>query len=451
MTQAKRIATIFMAICFCFAIKTRYGGEILIRLNEPASFTFSSSNYSDIIFYALIHENLFFLKSNNEISTHIFEQYSYDRNTKTLSLRIKDNLSFSDGSEISEKEIRLSLNLFLNKNLLSAKKLRRIIKNIKSDRNQVFIELLYDRPDILGLLTVPELVLVSGKQTFSGIFYPHEWVKDKYISLKPNKFYPGGRTYLDGIKVVFTDEQNSDIFLGEPGAFKEHGYREYNSGIYQNVYICFPNGDVGNNTRSALYTMLREFYHSRGASKLNSLTSDEESPVTININKMSSWRMKSVLKYSKINLYVLSSLKSMETVFEDFLRQKGVSMEIIYISENQLVEYLNNTPIKFLLLEKVFSNRMTLEEKVVKILQEMSFGRFDEKYLKAINELDELKYLQNEELLMDHIAIIIEQIINDGIVLPLSQKRYSLFIKEGIRGVDIDYYGRPLFQTVRFE
>lgn len=440
-----------MALGFLFAIKTHYGGEILIRLNEPDSFTYSSSNYSDIVFYALIHENLFFLKPNNEIYSHIFDQYSYDRTTRILSLQLKNNLSFSDGSQITEKEVRLSLNLFLNKNLLSAKKLRRIIKNIKSENNRILIELLYDRPDITGLLTVPELVLVSGKPVYSGIFYPHEWVKNRYIILRPNTYYPGGRSYLDSVKVLFTDQENPDVFLGEPGGFREHGYQEFDSGIFQNVYICFPKGDVGNNTRSALFTLLRDFYQSRGGAELNSLTSDQESPVTISINRMPGWRMRSVLKYSKINLYVLSSLKSMETVFEDFLKQKGVPLEIIYISENQLVEYLSNTPIKFLLLEKVFSNRMTPEEKVIKILQEMSFGRFDEKYLKAVNELDELKFLNNDELLMDHIARIIEQMINDGILLPISQKRYSLFFKKGIRGIDIDYYGRPLFQNMGLE
>ncbi|MCK4835552.1 MAG: hypothetical protein KAT17_02900 [Candidatus Aminicenantes bacterium] len=443
----KKTVIILTALIVSFSIKTHYGGEISIRLNEPSSFTYSSSNYSNIIFFALIHENFFYLKSNGEIFSNIFTEYHYKQDNKTLVLRLKKNLSFSDGSKITENEVKVSLNLFLNKNLLSAKRLRKIIKTITTDKDTIHMELLYDRADIVGFLTVPELVLLSGKQAFSGIFYPHEWVKERYIILKPNKFYPGGRTYLDSLKVVFGDELNPDVFLAEPGAFKEYGYKEFNSGIYQNTFICFPKDKVGKNTKAALYTLLKQFFISSGSTTaLNSLTSDDESPITINIKKISSWRMRSILKYSKINLYVFSSLSHIEEPFNEFLRKKGVPLETIYISENQLVGYLNNTPIKFLLLEKIFSKRMTLEEKIRKILQEMIFTRFDETYLKLLNELTEIKYLKNEELLIDHVAKIIEKIINDGILLPLAQKRYSLYIKNGIQGVDIDYYGRPLFQ-----
>jgi len=441
---------ILVCLFISFSIKTPYGGEISIRLNQPDSFTFSSSNYSNIIFYALIYENFFYLKSDGQIFSHLFSSHEYDRSSKTLTLQVKDSLAFSDGSRVTEKEIKVSLNLYLNKNLVSAKQLRKMIKNIRTEKNRVYIELLYNREDITGLLTVPELILVSGRQSFSGIFYPHEWVKDKHITLRPNPFYPGGRTYLDAVNVQFTDEQDAHVFLAEPGAFKDYGYREYNSGIYQNVYICFPHGTVGNNTKTALYSLLKQFYLSKGSGVLNSLTSDDESPVSINIKGLSNWRMRSILKYSKINLYIISSLNGDAGKFNEFLGQKGVPLETIYISENQLVEFLKNTPIKYLLLEKIFSRRMTLAEKIQKVLQEMIFSRFDETYLKLFNELDELKFVKNEELMIGHISKIIEKIINDGILLPISQKKYSLFIKNGIKRIEIDYYGRPLFQKAGY-
>lgn len=447
----KKVMLILLTVLVSFSIKIPYGGEVGIRLNEPASFTFLSSNYSNIIFYALIYENFFYLKSDGQIFSHVFHSHDYDRNSKTLVLHVKEGLGFSDGSRVTEKEIMVSLNLFLNKNLFTAKQLRKIIKNIRTGKNTVYIELLYDREDIVGLLTVPELILVSGRQSFSGIFYPHEWVKGKYIILKPNKFYPGGRTYLDSVKVMFTDEVNADVFLAEPGAFKDYGYQEFNSGIYQNVYITFPQGTVGKNTKIALFTLLKQFYESRGSGALNSLTSDDESPIAINIKGLSNWRMRSILKYSKINLYIFSSLNSDAADFNEFLGRKGVPLETIYISENQMVEYLNNTPVKYLLQEKIFSRRMTLDEKIQKILQEMIFSRFDEGYLKLLNELDELRFLKNEELLIEHISKIIEKIINDGIMLPISQKKFSLFVKNGIRRIEIDYYGRPLFQKAGYE
>jgi MarR-like DNA-binding transcriptional regulator SgrR of sgrS sRNA len=446
MTRLNKLGVGILALLLVFAIKTYYGGEISIRLNEPASYTFSSSTYSNLIFYALIHENFFYLRENGEIFSNIFSIYEYDKSKKTLVIHLRENLSFSDGAAISPRNVKISLNLFLNQNLASAKKLRRIVKNINNVGHTIYIELLYDRPEILSLLTVPELVLLSaGKQSFSGLFYPHEWEKNQYLVLKPNKFYAGGRSFLDSLKVYFYDEKNPDVFLSNPGEFKEYGYREYDSGIYQNVYISFPKGTVGKNTRTALYSFIKQFYLSLGNSELNSLTSDQESPVSINIKNMSNRRMRSILKYSNINLYILSSLSGIENSLMEFLDKKGVSFKTIYISENQLVEYLNNTTIEYLLLGKVFSKKIPLDEKIKKILQEMSFSRFNEKYLKMLSELEEVKYLKNEELLIDQIAKIIEKIISDCFMLPISQKRYSLYIKNNIKGVEIDYYGRPLF------
>jgi len=446
MTKLPKVGIGVVSLLLVFAIKTYYGGGLSIRLNEPASFTFSSSTYSNLIFYALIYENFFYLKENGEIFSNIFSFYEYDKSKKTLNMKLRDNLSFSNGDAIAANNIKVSLNLFLNQNLTSAKKLRKIVKNISSADLTIYIELLYDKPEIVSLLTVPELVLLSSeKQTFSGLFYPQEWEKNKYVILKPNKFYAGGRSFLDSIKVYFYDEKNPDVFLSNPGDFKEYDYREYDSGIYQNVYISFPKGKVGKNTRTALYSFLKQFYLSLGASELNSLTSDQESPVSISIKNVSNRRIRSILKYSNINLYILSSLSGIENRLNEFLGKTGVSLETIYISENQLVEYLNNTTIQYLLLGKVFSNRMPLDDKIKKILQEMSFSRFNEKYLKMLNELDEVKFLKNEELLMDQIAKIIEKIISDGFMLPLSQKRYSLYVKNKIKGVEMDYYGRPLF------
>ncbi|MCI0470504.1 MAG: ABC transporter substrate-binding protein, partial [Candidatus Aminicenantes bacterium] len=154
------------------AIKINYGGEVAIRLNEPATFAFSPSDYSNLVFYSLIYENFFYLKNNGDIRSNIFENYSYDNQAKTLSLSLKDNLSFSNGTAVTARDVRSSLRSFLDYDLASAKKIRSIIKSIKQvDENQVQIELLYDNPGFAGLLTAPELVLLPlTGQTYSGIF-----------------------------------------------------------------------------------------------------------------------------------------------------------------------------------------------------------------------------------------------------------------------------------------
>jgi MarR-like DNA-binding transcriptional regulator SgrR of sgrS sRNA len=450
----KKLAVLVISLCFIFSIKVYYGGEVRIRLNEPNSFTHTSSNYSHTIFFSLLYENFFYLMKNGEIKSHIFKTFNYEKPQKTLHLNLKEHLSFSDGKPITPNNIKESLKNFLGRNLESSKKMGRVIKDIRVDGYKISIEMLYDTPDVLSLFSTPELILMSGKdQSFSGSFYPDKWVQGEYIRLLPNKYYPGGRTYLDSFKVEFVNQHYPDIFISNPGAF-ESKFKEYNSGIYQNIYISFPEGKVGENTRIALYSLLREFFKTRESVKeyqeLNTLTSNEESPITLNIKELSNRRVHSLLKYSKIKLYVLSSLKKIGEELEQFLEKKRLSIEITYLNDSQLIDFMNSTSLSYLLIEKTFSAQMPLDEKIKKIVKEMSFSRYNEGYLKLLNELNEVKFLKDEELLIDQLSRIIEKLINDGSILPLYQKKYSLYVNPKVKGLKFDYYGRPLFQDVRF-
>jgi len=455
MTNLKKIAISLLALSFIFAVKSYYGGEITVRLNEPPDFSYSPASYSNLVFYSLVYENFFYLENNGDIESNIFKDYRYNPQTRTLDLLLKDNTRFSNGKPITAKNIKVSLKLFLDLNLASSRKLRRMIKSIgietTANSNRVFIQLLYDEPNIIASLTTPELVLTAGKdQVFSGSFYPVEWVKGRYILLMPNPFYPGGRSYLDSLKVVFYDYHYPDVFLAEPGKLNNN-FEELKAGVYQNIYLGFPQGKVGDNTRIAIYSLLKNFYKSIDANLvgLNALTSNEESPITLNIKTFSNRRVRSILRYSRIKLYILSSLKKIEEPFNEFLQKKRLSIETIYLSDKQIVNFMKNTPVKYLLMGKTFNRRMPIEEKIQIILKEMSFGRFDENYLKLLNQLDEMKYLKNEELLLDLVSGIIEKVIKDGFILPLYQRRYSIYIKNHVRGIELDYYGKPLFRKVR--
>lgn len=448
---AKLTIIIAALVTMIFAIKPHYGGEVTIRLNEPANFVFTPSDYSNLVFYSLLYENLFYLKDNGEIFSNIFRYYKYDKTGQTLVLELKKNLSFSNGDPIETKNVKLSLKLFLDMKRETSLRLGRIVKNIRTEGNRIIIELMYDNPDIISWLTTPELVLLSGTDgIFSGMFYPVEWGENRYIKLAPNKYYPGGRTYLDAVKVVFYDYYYPDIFLSKPGLI-ESGFREFNAGVYQNIYLSFPHGKVGTNTRIALYSLLREFAKSIEATPLNVLTSDEESPVTLNIKSFSGWKIRSILRRSRITLYILSSLKEIEERLAEFLTGKRLRLETIYLSDNELNHFMNSIRINYLIMVKVFNKRMPIDEKIKKIIREMSFTRFNETYLKLLNQLDEIKFLKNEELLIDQVSKLIEKIVKDGFLLPLYQNRYSLYIKKQVKGVEMDYYGRPLFHRMRLE
>gem|GEM_PF-542861 len=486
MNSTAKISIILLALCLICAIKPHYGGEITIRLNEPDDFIFNPSSYSNLIFYSLIYENLFYLKKDGRIETNIFKEYKYDSQTRILNLVLKDNLSFSNGKPITPQNVKSSLSIYLDMNLVSSRKLRKMCKRIDifPRENRIIIESVVDNPSIVDSLTAPELVLVSGSdQVFSGVFHPVEWVQNQYLLLKPNPFYPGGRSYLDSIKIIFYDFHYPDVFISTPNASEpviKGGFDEVNAGVFQNIYLAFPKSEGSNNTRIAVYSLLKNFFldgrsdenpgkpskkgaknlslpddHLEAASssttpymELNSLTSNDESPITLNIRTFPFSQSRTILRYSKVNLYILSSLKDIEKPFSDFLTRRGVPLDSVFINDSQLINFMNNTPIDYLLMGKIFTRQLPLEEKIKIILKEMSFGRFDETYLKLLNQLDEVKYMNNEELAMDLMAGIIEKIVDDGFILPICQKRYSLYIKKNVKGLALDYYGKPLFQEV---
>jgi MarR-like DNA-binding transcriptional regulator SgrR of sgrS sRNA len=447
----RRLLTLLPVLLLIYAIKPYYGGEISVKLNEPTSFNLNTANYSNLLLYSLIYENFFYLQKDGAISTHVFEDYRYDAGSKALILNIKDNLSFSNGKPLTAKNIQVSLKMFLGSDLFVASKLNRIIKNIRINENQILIELLTDNPDILSLMTAPELVVLAESElSFSGPFYPETWEKNKQITLKANPFYAGGRTYLDTVKIIFADDPVPDVFLANPKSLKEN-FQEFDSGIYQNIYLCFLQDGVGQNTKIALYTLLKKFNEDTGFKykELRTLTSDEESPVSIQIKTISPQKTASILKSSDIKLYILASLSYLEKDLIAFLKDSNLKIETLFIDDSQMMNFLNSVAVKYVLIDKIFQKKIPVEEKISRILKESSFNQFNVKYLRMLGELDEVKYSNSQELLMEQIARISEIIVNDGFIFPLFQKNYSLYIRNVWQGVEIDYYGRPLFQKAR--
>ena len=450
MSNRAKIFIIIAALAtMIFAIKPYYGGEVIIHLNEPANFNYTPSDYSNLVFYSLLYENFFYMKNDGDVFSNIFDYYRYDPVKRAMVLQLKENISFSNGTPINAESIRLSMKLFLDMKVESSLKLRRMIKNIVVDKQNIIINLLYDSPDIVGLLTAPELVVLPGASgIFSGMFYPVEWERNRYIKLAANKFYPGGRSYLDGVQVIFYEMYYPDIFLSKPG-MNDDSFREFNAGVYQNIYLGFPEGDVSPNKRLAVYSLLRGFAESVEMTPLNVLTSDDESPVTLNIKTLSDQRVRAILKRSRIKLYIVASLKEIDEKLQEFIKRHGMPVDTIFMNDNMLTNFMTSAPVQYLLMVKVFNKRTPLDEKIKRIIKEMSFNQYDETYLKMLNELDEVKFLNNDELLFDHVSSLIEKIVNDGFLLPLFQKRFSFYVRKGIKGIELDYYGRPLFREMR--
>jgi len=444
----KKLLLLPLALFMLSAIKPYYGGEMTIRLNEPASFHLNTANYSNLIFYSLIYENFFYMKKDGEISSNVFQDYRYDAAARTLFLTVRENLSFSNGKPLTAKNIQVSLNIFLASDLFAASRLSKAIKNVRVSENQVAVELLADNPDIVSLLTAPELVvLAEDEQSFSGVFYPQEWEKNHHLTLRANPFYAGGRTYLDSVRITFTESPAPDLFLGSPNQFKEN-FHEFDSGIYQNIYLCFLQGDVGQNTKIALYSLLNRFNEATGGKfrALHTLTADEESPISIRIKTFSPQKTASILKYADIKLYILASLSSLEKDLTAFLKESNLRIETLFIDDSQFAIFLDSAAIKYVLIDRIFQKKIPAEEKISRILKESSFNRFNASYLRMLSELDEASFSNSQELLTEQIARISEAIVNDGFIFPLFQKNYSLYVRKTWPAVEIDYYGRPLLQ-----
>jgi MarR-like DNA-binding transcriptional regulator SgrR of sgrS sRNA len=290
-------------------------------------------------------------------------------------------------------------------------------------------------------------VLAENEQSFSGLFYPQEWEKNNHLTLKANPFYAGGRSYLDKIRITFAESPLPDIFLSSPNQFKDN-FREFDSGIYQNIYLCFLQSDIGQNTKIALFTLLKRFNEATGFKyrELHTLTADEESPVSIQIKTLPPQKTASILKSSDIKLYILASLSNLEKDLTAFLQSSNFKIETLFIDDSQLMAFLNSAAIQYVLIDKIFQKKVPAEEKISRILKESSFNQFNARTLRMLSELDEVKYSNSPELLMEQIARISEAIINDGFIFPLFQKNYSLYINKEWPAMEIDYYGRPLLQ-----
>ncbi len=169
------------------AIKPNYAGEARIRLGEPATFAFSPSNYSNLVFYALIYENFFYLEGGGRLRSNLFSAHHYDKEARALVLELGRNLSFSDGSPVTPGHIIKSLEAFVSRNLHGARQLGKQIRRMRVEKNSVVLELTSHLPDAVFSLAVPELILQADRESvFSGPFVPVEWEQGRHILLKAN-------------------------------------------------------------------------------------------------------------------------------------------------------------------------------------------------------------------------------------------------------------------------
>lgn len=447
-------AVFFLSIgLLCGAVKTRYGGEIRLRLNEPDTLRLSASSHSNLLFYSLLYENFFYLVPGREIESHLFRRFQYDEASMTLSLELHEGLAFSNGKPVLSRHVKNSLTAFFSRVLYRSKRLAGKVKSIvvKGDYS-LNIQLTAADASIITELAAPELVLTGDEETaFSGPYLPKSWEKGRFMELVANPYYSGGRQPIERAVVFFQDVDNLDVFLAEP-TFASPSYNAYPSGLYENTYITFPAaGNTGNNKRLAFYSLCRNLPGLNGYHHLESLTSAQESPLTLAIKAMPDYRIMPILRNSRQTLYLASSISVMEPALNERFRKLSIPVEIRILSDNDLSGYIEKNPVPVLIVKKLFRTETPLTEKLSALIREFSFNRFDETTLGLIKQLEEVSGFDRDELIVPAISGIMERLVEDGIILPLYQQRFQLMVRQNFKPVLIDHFSRIVWSRLRHE
>ncbi len=452
--KASGLVLFLLLVCMLSgAVKTRYGGEIRLRLNEPDTLRMSPSSHSNLLFYSLLYENFFYTVAGRGVKSNLFKRFHYDASTQTLILELHDGLAFSNGKPVLSRHVKNSLTSFFTRVMYRSKKLAGRVKHMTCSAELTLeIQLVSAGPEITAELTAPELVLIGDDEaTFSGPYFPKNWDKGRKIELSANPYYAGGRPPIDRATVFFFDDDQLDVFLAESG-FSSPSFISYSSGLYENTYITFPAaGNSGQNKRLAYYSLCRNLSGLGSFSPLEALTSADESPVSISIKPLPDRKIVSLLRNAKQIVYLASSLSVMQAPLAERFKQLSIPLEIRTISDNEVQGYIQKNPVPVLILKKLFRKDMPVTEKLASLIRELSFNRFDTVSLRLMKQLEEISGFEKEEVVIPAMAGIIEKLVEDGVILPLYQQRYQLMIRRAFSPVVIDQFGRVFWSELRYE
>ncbi len=449
------IILLLLACGQLFALKPKYGGELRLFLNEPSSYMINVNDYSSLIFCSLIYENFFYATGEGVVFSNIFQQYYFDRQAKEFHLILKKNLAFSDGSKIEPVHIINSLRFYLSQMNLSAHRLKTVLKNISASGNDIVIQLQTDRIEPLELLLSPSLVLLAPKENvFSGPFIPGEWKRQESLELIANRYYPGGRAYIDKIRIYFQEQQQRelDLFLTDQQTDVKN-FDCIEAGILQNFYLAVFDEEVSKNLKLALFSLFKLFgnRHPGKFHQLNALGSDESSPVSLRQEIFNEQKIRNLLKSSNTNLLAASSLAYLEGDFQKFFKELSVDINLNFIELEQLTTYLKNFKTNFLLISKIFLRIQSELEKLDLVLREVLMTGSEERVFQFSKELEELKGVPDRQVVQEGVARISAEILKRGLVLPLFQKKYFFLIKKKLSGRETDLYARMFFHKLHFK
>lgn len=235
------------------------GGSITIPLiNFETLNPLYPNNPSVYYFSKLIYDSLFVYNEEGQLESNLVEHYVLSPDKMTLTLTLKDNLTWHDGSKLTTEDVLKTFNLIKNSEIKGPyySIFRHCVgygnefdpetflkMEIFDDRN---IDLHFDRPyaDILNMLTFPILnrgviddFLNGGefKTMGSGPYKVKEVQPGIHIELIRNDAYHGKLSYIETIYAKIFDNNTLAVLGFETGQTDLVVSETYDWAKYQDV------------------------------------------------------------------------------------------------------------------------------------------------------------------------------------------------------------------------
>ncbi len=195
--------------------KPAYGGTINVSSAEPVSLNpllNNSKSYGEIS--GLIFQSLAEYDKNLKITPVLAKSWNFENNSNKLIVKLKDNVSWSDGESLTADDVKFSLDTIKgNKDSIYKSNLEHI-HSYKVKDNET-IEIVFDQAfsiaiDMLSFPIIPRHIYKSDPNAVpvgTGMFKVSEYDKLKSIELVYNDKWNGeGKPYIEKIKVTFIND-----------------------------------------------------------------------------------------------------------------------------------------------------------------------------------------------------------------------------------------------------
>lgn len=458
----KRILLIlFCSFLILFFTRPRYGGQLTIFLQEPLNLNPYESSFSDLPLFSLLWTNVL-ERIDGKISSAVFEKWEYNKEKNSWKFVLKDGLLFSNGTPITSRDVKKSIELYLRSEQPGSQILSECISGgeeflsgvtaslrgiLASDPTELVINLKTSGEDFLDLLSSPFIFLYTGSNSiFSGPYILSSLERGESITLKPNPYFGRGRVFLKGIKIYFgKDIQNLDFSYE---AIKTSQSANEFKGVSRSVFMFFNPQALNHNTRVSLFLIIKNKFPK--AELFEPLNSYVEDGFTIPLPQVFR-SQSSVLPQLKLNFAVEKGLEPLVPVIEKILKDAKVEPEFVFVPSVQIKRIFESQYFQVIIFIPNPSPFYSKEKELMHYIKEYEIHRYDENFVTVKNLLSELESITDNEKKMETLFYIQKNMMGNAIILPLCKVKTKFYLSNKFEGLKIDDYGRPVFWGVRIK